>query len=107
MQPTAQMQAEQPVPQPTLQTLVILMENEAGVLSNLVGLFSQRAINIDSLTVKPTQDDKTLSKVTLETSTEHRTLRLLTKQIDRLVDVISVELMSQNVDSANQAKAAA
>ena len=93
--------------QATTQTLIILMENEAGVLSNLIGLFSQRCVNIDSLTVLPTEHDKTLSKVTLTTSTAHKTMALLAKRIERLVDVIEVDLLSENVDLGEATKAAA
>ena len=93
--------------QQTTETLVILMENEAGVLSNLIGLFSQRTVNIDSLTVLPTEHDKTLSKVTLTTSTGHKIMASLAQRIERLVDVIEVDLLSENVDMGEAAKAAA
>lgn len=85
---------------PTTQTLVISMENHAGALAGLVGLFAQWTINIDNLTVEPTQEDKTLSILTLTTCTEQHTLVLLAKQIDRLVDVVDIELVTKTVDVA-------
>lgn len=86
--------------QPTTQTLVVLMENHAGALANMVGLFAQRMINIDSLTIFVSKEDDTLSTLTLTTKTERQTLALLSKQIDRLVDVINVELTTTNVEAA-------
>lgn len=85
---------------PTTQTLVVLMENHAGALSNMVGLFAQRTINIDSLNVVATKDDETLSQLTLQTHSERQVMVLLAKQIDRLVDVISVELQSNTNENA-------
>ena len=69
------------------------MENEAGALSNMIGLFSQRALNIESLTVVPTIDS-TLSQVTLNTRADQRTMDLIAKQINKLVDVLSVTVMT-------------
>ena len=106
-QATTEAKTAQATQATTTQTLIILMENEAGVLSNLIGLFSQRTVNIDSLTVLPTEHDKTLSKVTLTTSTVHKTMALLAKRIERLVDVIEVDLLSENVDLGEATKAAA
>jgi acetolactate synthase small subunit len=102
-----QAQATTPAAAQTTETLIILMENEAGVLSNLIGLFSQRTVNIDSLTVLPTEYDKTLSTVTLTTSTGHKVMASLAQRIERLVDVIEVDLLSENVDVGESAKAAA
>ena len=77
------------------QVLTILMENEPGALSNMIGLFSQRALNIDSLNVAPTID-KTLSQVTLQTEGDERTVRLIAKQINRLIDVMSVSVLTDH-----------
>lgn len=67
----------------------ILMENEPGALSRIVGLFSQRGYNIDSLTVAPT-DDETLSRLTLTTNGNERTIEQITKQLNKLVEVVKL-----------------
>jgi len=67
----------------------ILMENEAGALSRIVGLFSQRGYNIDSLTVAPT-DDETLSRLTLTTAGDEGTIEQITKQLNKLVEVVKL-----------------
>jgi acetolactate synthase-1/3 small subunit len=77
------------------QVLSILMENEPGALSNMIGLFSQRTLNIESLNVVPTVD-RTLSQVTLKTKGDERTVRLIAKQINRLIDVLSVTVLTDH-----------
>ncbi len=67
----------------------VLMENEPGALSRVVGLFSQRGYNIDTLTVAPTED-KTLSRLTLTTHGNDLTIEQITKQLNKLVDVVKV-----------------
>lgn len=67
----------------------VLMENEPGALSRLVGLFSQRGYNIDSLTVAPT-DDPTLSRLTLTTAGDEQRIEQVTKQLNKLVEVVKV-----------------
>ncbi|MDF2446204.1 MAG: ilvN [Moraxellaceae bacterium] len=67
----------------------VLMENEPGALSRLVGLFSQRGYNIDSLTVAPT-DDPTLSRLTLTTFGDEHKIEQVTKQLNKLVEVVKV-----------------
>jgi acetolactate synthase-1/3 small subunit len=69
--------------------LSILLENEPGALSRIVGLFSQRAYNIDSLCVSPT-DDPSLSRITITTTGDERILEQITKQVNKLVDVLRV-----------------
>jgi acetolactate synthase-1/3 small subunit len=69
--------------------LAILMENEPGSLSRIVGLFSQRAFNIESLTVAPT-DDSSLSRMTIATSGDDRVLEQIVKQVNKLIDVIKI-----------------
>lgn len=69
--------------------LSILMENEAGALSRIVGLFSQRGYNIDSLSVAPT-DDPSLSRLSITTSSDARVLEQITKQVHKLIDVITI-----------------
>ncbi len=68
-------------------TISILMENEAGALSRVAGLFSARAYNIESLTVAPTEDP-TVSRMTLVTSGSDQIIEQITKQLNKLVDVI-------------------
>lgn len=69
--------------------LSILLENEAGALSRIVGLFSQRAFNIESLTVAPT-DDNTLSRITIATIGDDKVLEQIVKQVNKLVDVLKI-----------------
>jgi len=67
----------------------ILMENESGALSRVAGLFSARGYNIESLTVAPT-DDPTLSRMTLVTSGTNSVIEQITKQLNKLVDVVKL-----------------
>ncbi|MCR9106140.1 MAG: acetolactate synthase small subunit [Gammaproteobacteria bacterium] len=67
----------------------LLMENEAGALSRVVGLFSQRGYNIETLNVAPT-DDPTLSRLTLTTIGDDLRIEQITKQLNKLVDVVKV-----------------
>ena len=67
----------------------LLMENEAGALSRVVGLFSQRGYNIETLNVAPT-DDPTLSRLTLTTVGDDLRIEQITKQLNKLVDVVKV-----------------
>lgn len=69
------------------QVLSLLVENKTGVLSRVVGLFSQRGYNIESLDVAPTQDP-TMSRITMETDVQG--IEQVIKQINKLVDVIKV-----------------
>ncbi len=67
----------------------ILLENEAGALSRVAGLFSARAYNIESLTVAATEDP-TMSRMTLVTSGSDATVEQIQKQLNKLVDVIKL-----------------
>jgi acetolactate synthase-1/3 small subunit len=67
----------------------VLLENEAGALSRVVGLFAQRNYNIETLTVAPTED-LTLSRLTLTTTGDQNRITQIIKQLDKLVEVISV-----------------
>ncbi|MEX2470219.1 MAG: acetolactate synthase small subunit [Pseudohongiellaceae bacterium] len=67
----------------------VLMENEPGALSRVVGLFSQRNYNIDSLTVAPTED-VSLSRLTLTTSGDDARIEQITKHLNRIVDVVKL-----------------
>ncbi|MFZ7223478.1 acetolactate synthase small subunit [Avibacterium avium] len=73
--------------------LSVLLENESGALSRVVGLFSQRAFNIESLTVAPT-DDPTLSRMTIEAYGDEQVLEQIEKQLHKLVDVFKVISLS-------------
>ena len=68
----------------------IWMENEPGALSRVVGLFSQRGYNIESLSVAPTED-ATLSRLTLTTIGHDRTIEQIIRHLNRIVDVVRVE----------------
>ena len=72
----------------------ILMENEPGALSRVVGLFSQRGYNIETLNVAPT-DDPTLSRLTLTTIGDDLRIEQLTKQLNKLVDVVKLVDLSE------------
>ena len=72
----------------------LLMENEAGALSRVAGLFSARAYNIESLTVAPTED-ATLSRMTIVTHGSDAILERITKQLNKLIDVVSVMDLSE------------
>ena len=67
----------------------VLMENEPGALSRVVGLFSQRNYNIDSLTVAPTEDTS-LSRLTLTTTGADARIEQITKHLNKLVDVVKL-----------------
>ncbi|MEA3252923.1 MAG: acetolactate synthase small subunit [Pseudomonadota bacterium] len=67
----------------------ILMENEPGALSRVVGLFSQRNFNIESLNVAPT-DDATLSRLTVTTVGDDRVIEQITKHLNKLIDVVKL-----------------
>lgn len=73
----------------------ILLENEAGALSRVAGLFSARAYNIESLTVAPTLD-ATLSRLTLVTVGSEETVDQIKKQLDKLVDVVKLIDLSES-----------
>ncbi|HJQ63095.1 MAG TPA: acetolactate synthase small subunit [Burkholderiales bacterium] len=67
----------------------VLLENEAGALSRVSGLFSARGYNIESLTVAPTEDD-TLSRMTVVTKGSDEVIEQITKQLNKLIDVVKV-----------------
>jgi acetolactate synthase I/III small subunit len=67
----------------------VLLENEAGALSRVSGLFSARGYNIESLTVAPTED-ATLSRMTIVTTGSDEVVEQITKQLNKLVDVVKV-----------------
>jgi len=67
----------------------ILLENEPGALSRVVGLFSARGYNIETLTVAPTED-RSLSRMTIATSGSDDVIEQITKHLNRLIDVVKV-----------------
>jgi len=67
----------------------ILLENEAGALSRVAGLFSARGYNIESLSVAPTEDP-TLSRMTMVTRGSEDIIEQITKQLNKLVDVVKL-----------------
>lgn len=67
----------------------LLLENEAGALSRVSGLFSARGYNIESLTVAPTEDSS-LSRMTIVTSGSDDVIEQINKQLNKLVDVVKV-----------------
>ncbi|HAV48037.1 MULTISPECIES: acetolactate synthase small subunit [Psychrobacter] len=74
----------------------VLMENEAGSLSRLVGLFSQRGYNIETLNVAPT-DDPSISRLTVTTITSPERIEQITKQLHKLIEVVKVLNLTDNV----------
>lgn len=72
----------------------ILMENEPGALSRVVGLFAQRGYNIETLTVAPTED-ATLSRLTMTTNGDERKIEQVTKQLNKLIEVVKLIDLSE------------
>ena len=72
----------------------LLMENQPGALSRVVGLFSQRGYNIESLIVAPTEDTS-LSRLTMITEGDTRVIEQITKQLNKLIDVVKVVDLSE------------
>jgi acetolactate synthase-1/3 small subunit len=67
----------------------ILLENEPGALSRVAGLFTARGYNIESLSVAPTEDE-TVSRMTLVTSGSDEIIEQITKQLNKLIDVVKL-----------------
>lgn len=72
----------------------MLMENESGALSRVAGLFSARGYNIESLTVAPTEDPS-LSRMTLVTRGDEAIIEQITKQLNKLVEVVKLLDLSE------------
>ena len=75
--------------------IALLMENQPGALSRVVGLFSQRGYNIETLIVAPTSDP-TLSRLTMTTIGDEKVVQQITKQLDKLIDVVIVSDLGQS-----------
>ena len=74
--------------------IAVLLENEAGALSRVAGLFSARGYNIESLTVAPT-DDPTLSRMTLVTTGNDEVVEQIKKQLNTLIDTVKLLDLSE------------
>ncbi|SDS91463.1 acetolactate synthase, small subunit [Halopseudomonas xinjiangensis] len=72
----------------------VLLENEPGALSRVVGLFSQRNYNIETLTVAPTEDP-TLSRLTLTTIGQDEVIEQITKNLNKLIEVVKLVNLSE------------
>jgi acetolactate synthase I/III small subunit len=75
--------------------IAVLLENEPGALSRVVGLFSARGYNIESLTVAPTEDPS-LSRMTIVTTGDEDTIEQITKHLNRLIEVVKVVDLTEN-----------
>jgi acetolactate synthase I/III small subunit len=75
--------------QPLHHILTVLVENKAGVLSRVAGLFSRRGFNIFSLAVSPTEDDR-FSRMTVVVDAESAPLEQVVKQLNKLINVIKI-----------------
>jgi acetolactate synthase-1/3 small subunit len=72
----------------------VLMENAPGSLSRIVGVFSQRGFNVDSLCVAPTHDES-LSRLTIITQGNDKVIEQITKQVNKLIDVLKVAELTE------------
>ncbi len=72
----------------------LLLENESGALSRVAGLFSARGYNIESVTVAPT-NDRSLSRMTIVTSGTEEIIEQITKQLNKLVDVVRLSELTE------------
>ncbi|MDD2877633.1 MAG: acetolactate synthase small subunit [Acidiphilium sp.] len=76
-------------------TISVLVENESGVLARVIGLFSGRGYNIDSLTVAPVEEDRRKSRITIVTTGTELVIDQIKAQLDRLVPVYRVSDLSR------------
>lgn len=74
------------------QTISVLVENQAGVLNRITGLFARRAFNIESLAVGPT-DDPTVSRITIIVDSGNNVVDQVEKQLNKLIEVIKVRTL--------------
>ena len=77
------------------QTISVLVENQAGVLNRITGLFSRRAFNIDSLAVGVT-DDPTISRLTIIVDSGNSVVEQVEKQLNKLIEVIKVRTIPED-----------
>jgi acetolactate synthase-1/3 small subunit len=78
---------------PRHHTLSVLVENKAGVLTRVAGLFARRAFNIYSLAVAPTDDDR-FSRITIVVDGDSVPLEQITKQLNKLINVLRIDELS-------------
>ena len=81
-------------------TLAVLVDNEPGVLARVIGLFSGRGYNIDSLTVSETEHEKHLSRITIVTSGTPMVIEQIRHQLERLVQIRRVVDLTESVAPA-------
>ena len=79
----------------------VLLENEPGALSRVVGLFSARGYNIETLTVAPTED-RSLSRMTIVTSGSEEVIEQITKHLNRLIEVVKVVDLTESPYTARE-----
>jgi acetolactate synthase-1/3 small subunit len=79
---------------PEFHTIVVLVENKAGVLARIAGLFSRRGFNIDSLAVAPT-DDERFSRITIVVDVTSTSIDQVVKQLDKLINVLEIRELDQ------------
>ncbi len=76
-------------------TLSVLVDNHAGVLSRVVGLFSRRGFNIHSLSVGPTSDEL-ISRVTIEVEGDEKIIEQVSKQLSKIIEVIKIKTLRES-----------
>jgi acetolactate synthase-1/3 small subunit len=81
-------------PPPRHHILSVVVENKAGVLARVAGLFSRRGFNIYSLAVAPTDDDERFSRITIVVDVESAPLEQVVRQLDKLVNVVSISQLA-------------
>src|SRR5262245_50991526 len=89
-QPGSAYPLEKRVEQPETHTMTVLVDNEPGVLARVIGLFSGRGYNIESLTVSETEHEAHLSRITIVTTGTPMAIEQIQHQLERLVPVHSV-----------------
>lgn len=77
-----------------MRTISVLVENQPGVLSKVVGLFSRRGFNIDSLAVGTTED-KTMSRITIVVNGDSYIIEQVEKQLNKLIPIIKVKTLEE------------
>ena len=89
-QPASAYFLDQSKPQTETHTLAVIVDNEPGVLARVIGLFSGRGYNIESLTVSETQHEKHVSRITIVTTGTPAVIEQIKHQLERMVPVHSV-----------------
>ncbi|MCQ0986350.1 acetolactate synthase small subunit [Jiella marina] len=89
---------------PVARTLAVLCDNEPGVLARVIGMFSGRGYNIESLTVSETEHEKHLSRITIVTRGAPHVIEQLMSQLDRIVPVHSVVDLTATAGATGEAR---